>query len=73
MTVSLSKGNIKGTPPEYTSLRVSGEEYKWQDCGTAGCNYEVMLQLIIVMVIKPIFLNIFHFVRPRICLIIQQG
>ena len=45
---------------------MGGYDYKWQGCGPAGCNYEVTLQLIIVLVIKPIFMNIKHMILPPV-------
>ena len=60
--IAFAKDNLTGTPPEYT--KVLG--YKWQGCGPAGCSYEITIQLIIVMVIKPLFLNLYHFLAPRL-------
>ena len=40
--------------------------YKWLGCGVAGCNYEVTIQMMIVMVFKPIALNIYHYFLPQI-------
>ena len=60
--MAFAKDNLTGTPPEYT--KVFG--YKWQGCGPAGCSYEITVQLIIVMVIKPLFLNLYHWLFPRL-------
>ena len=53
---------MTGVPPAYT--KVFG--YKWLGCGVAGCNYEVTIQMMIVMIFKPIALNIYHYFLPQI-------
>lgn len=60
--IAFIKDSLTGTPPAYT--KVFG--YKWLGCGVAGCNYEVTIQMMIVMIFKPIALNIYHYFLPQI-------
>jgi len=50
----------------HINIRLKVFGYKWLGCGLAGCNYEVTIQMMIVMVFKPIALNIYHYFLPQI-------